>query len=222
MFTLPQIAVSGFLGVYAGCIPITVNLARLPYRRGAIIGIFFGVLTHFLTVIIDIACLAIAASLFDDPTLNLSLSWIFIGTCILCLHIFSSMGCKLMAKYFMAPSHPKDPINRQNLYATLKAKDSGKRSVVHDVVTLLEREPAPHDVRFSSAWIALFGFLSIASAIAWILIIYTTCINALLGAQPSDIAWYLTLAVRCGLLGLILILIHGAILFGLCRDLKRV
>ena len=46
MFTQRQIALGGFLGVYAGCMALTANFMRLGYRRGAFVGVGFGTVTH--------------------------------------------------------------------------------------------------------------------------------------------------------------------------------
>ena len=221
MFTRAQIGVGGFFGVFSGCLPLTVNLARLPYWRGAIIGIFFGTLTHMLTAFIYLSIVILAFSMLNDPGLHKPESWVFIIVSAVALQCLSSLGCQIMGRYFLAPSGGA-PFQRQKLYETLKAKDTGKKSVLHDVVLRLEIQPASPDVRFSWGWIGLASTLSLCSMYIWLRMIKTACLESLFYGIPMDSGWYIGLIGQCLIPWFVLVLAQAAILLWLCRDIKRV
>ena len=230
MFTMRQIALGGFLGVYAGCLPLTVNLARLPYWRGALVGVFFGALTHLMTTLIYVLVAIVAGNILDDPILRHRETWIAIGASIFVIQILSSVGCQIMGGYFLSPRRRRDPFEREKLYDRLKARDLKDnppdakkihKSVVHDVVCLLETRPASADKRFSWFWIIIFGILSVVSILIWVHVLTVSCLDAIFFGVPVDAAWYLGIALKClGPLA-VLILVHLSVLGWLCQDVRK-
>ncbi len=212
MFTLRQITCAGFFGVYSGCIPLTVNLARLPYWRGAFIGVAFGALTHIMVTLIDIMIVIYVGQLMGDPILKQSSTWWVILLCCMVIQGLSAIGCRIMGGYFLSPPHRHAPFERQKLYEELKSRDSGKTSVLHDVVLKLEQEPARKDIRFSNAWIVLFSVLSVLGTLVWIYHLTIACLESLFYGIPMDFGWYLDLGLRCLLPLVIIILVHLSVL----------
>ena len=197
MFRLRQITWAGFFGVYSGCIPLTVNLARLPYWRGAFIGVAFGALTHIMVTLIYILAAVYIGKIMDDPILKQNTTWITIIACCTVIQALSAIGCHIMGAYFLSPPHKKAPFERQKLYESLKSRDTGKTSVLHDVVLKLEQAPAPKDMRFSNAWIILFALLSIVSSYLWIYHLTIASLESFFYGIPTDFYWYMDLATRC-------------------------
>ncbi len=224
-----QIALAGFLGVYPGCLPLTVNLARIPYKRGAVIGVFFGSLTHLMTTLLYILASVSIGNAMNDPILANPVTWVCIAVTIFVIQLLSSVGCQMMGAYFLAPHKKSDAFERQKLYERLKVKDlkdnpedgsKYKRSVLHDVVLLLEQKPAVPDVRFSTAWIFLFGALSLISILIWVHTLNTACLEVLFLGIQADFGWYLD-HILCVVVPLIfLILAHFSTLTWLCRDMQ--
>ncbi len=228
MFTMRQIALAGFCGVYAGCMPLTVNLARLPYWRGAIIGVFFGALTHLMTTLIYVLIAIMTCSIMSDPILANTSSRILCGLGIFVIQCLSSIGCLLMGGYFLSPAKKSDPFNRTKLYELLKEKDSKvnppgadiiHKSVMHDVVVLLETKPASPDRRFSTWWIAFFGILSIVSSLLWVRSLTLAAADAIFFAMAIDFSWYLQVFLSFSVPWIVLVAIHFSVLAWLCRDL---
>lgn len=230
MFTTRQIALGGFFGVYAGCMPLTVNLARLPYKRGAVIGVFFGALTHMMTTLIYILAAISIGNAMHDRILARFETWLVIGLAVLAVQCLSSIGCTVMGKYFLSPAKKSDPFERDKLYRRLKEKDlmdnpedgsRHKTSVMHDVVLLLEtRAPFP-DVRYSTAWIVLFGLFSTASIFIWISTLNRACLEILFFGILVDTGWYIELSLYIIIPFVLLILAHFSTLIWLCRDAPK-
>lgn len=213
MFSLRQISVAGLLGVYAGCLTLTVNLRRLPYTRGAYVGVFFGSLTHMLAAWVDL-CLALSfADWFNDPTLSHTLSRVAVVAACVLVQIMSAVGCTIMGAYFMAPSTRREPFQREKLLEKLSKRDTGKRSVVHDVVQCLTQTPPLPDVRFSHAWIALAAVCSAASMALWLFLLYRAIIDCLFFGIPQNGDWYLMLSAQFMGVWLLLILVHLSVLW---------
>ena len=116
MFTQRQIASAGLMSVYAGCAVLTVNLARIPYRRGAFIGIGFGALMHIVVTFIDILIALGVGMWMDDPILKQTSTWWVIGSGILVVQVLSAIGCTIMGRYFFSPATGKDTFERDKLY----------------------------------------------------------------------------------------------------------
>lgn len=213
--------------MYAGCLPLTVNLARLPYKRGAVIGVFFGALTHMMTTLLYILIAISVGNAMGDKILRRPETWGVIALVYLVIQCLSSIGCMIMGKYFLSPDKKSDPFERDVLYRRLKAQDlkdnpedgsKHKTSVMHDVVLLLEtRRPYP-DVRFSTAWIILFGALSLASVYIWISTLNRACLEILFLGIKADAGWYCELALYIFVPFFILIIAHFSTMFWLCRD----
>lgn len=212
MFTLRQITCAGFFGVYSGCIPLTVNLARLPYWRGALIGVAFGALTHVMVTLIDIMIAVYAGQILGDPILRQASTWAAILMGVLVIQVLSAIGCRIMGGYFLSPPKKQDPFERQKLYENLKTRDTGKKSVLHDVVLRLEQKKALKDIRFSNLWIVFFSILSVLATCLWIYTLTMTCLESLFYGIPMDGSWYADLTLRCLLPLIILVLVHLSVL----------
>ena len=146
--------------------------------------------------------------IMDDPILRQTSTWITIIACCSVIQILSAIGCRIMGSYFLSPARKQDPFERQKLYESLKSRDTGKTSVLHDVVLKLEQKPAPKDMRFSHAWILLFALLSIISSYLWIYHLTIACLESLFYGIPTDFYWYADLAMRCLVPFAILIGVH--------------
>ena len=212
MFTLRQITCAGFFGVYSGCVPLTVNLARLPYWRGAIIGVAFGALTHVMVTLLDIFIATQVGLIMDDPILKQAQTWVVICLCIGVIQALSAIGCRIMGSYFLSPAQKKDPFDRKALYENLKKRDTGKKSVLHDVVLQLEQIEPPADLRFSNGWIVLFSCLSILSSFLWVYRLTIACLESLFYGIPTDAHWYMDLTLQSMIPFAVLVVAHLATL----------
>lgn len=221
MFTQRQIMSAGLMSVYAGCAVLTVNLARLPYRRGALIGVGFGALMHIVVTLIYILIALGVGQWMEDPILRQTSTWMVILLCILVVQVLSAVGCSIMGRYFFSPATSKDTFEREKLYHHLKAKDTGKRSVLHDVVMILEKTPSPEDKRFSSGWILLLGVLSITALLYYLNVLMTSCLNVIFFSVPADAGWWLSIAGQFCIPLIILMLTNLAMIAWLNRDLGR-
>lgn len=221
MFTLRQVTAAGFFGVYSGCVPLTVDLARLPYWRGAWIGVLYGALNHFLVMWLIVLAVSYVSAWLGDFRLKQVETWLALVLFVLMLQGLSAMGCRLMGRYFHAPRRGGDAFDRDALLAALKPRDTGKRSVLHDVVTQLERTDAPPDCRYSWAWIALVSALSVGSMAYWIIMLREACLEAVYYGIEMDGAWYTSLMLTMTVPLVVLIVAHAACLVWLCRDVER-
>ena len=212
MFTLRQITCAGFFGVYSGCVPLTVNLARLPYWRGAFIGVAFGALTHLMVMFIHIAIAVYVGLYMDDPILKRGTTWAVIAAAVFAVQVLSAVGCRIMGAYFLSPPRARDAFDRQKLYEMLKNRDDGKKSVLHDVVLLLENKPGLPDLRFSNAWIVLVSALSVLCTALWIRSLTIACLEALFYGLDLDLAWYTDLAAVCLVPFAVIVIVHLAVL----------
>ncbi|MBO4350387.1 MAG: hypothetical protein J6A01_05510 [Proteobacteria bacterium] len=212
MFTLRQITCAGFFGVYSGCIPLTVNLARLPYWRGALIGVAFGALTHVMVTLIYIMIAVYVGQIMGDPILKQPTTWGIILLGCIVIQVLSAIGCRIMGGYFLSPPNKRVPFERQKLYENLKNRDTGKTSVLHDVVLKLEQKPALKDMRFSNAWVVFFSILSVLASSLWIYHLTIACLESIFYGIPMDAAWYVDLALRCLLPLVMLVLVHLSVL----------
>lgn len=217
MFTQRQIAVAGFFGVYAGCLPLTVNLARLPYWRGALIGVFFGALMHLQVTFIYILLALFAGWMMNDAVLESPATWGIIAMSVVVIQALTSLGCQIMGRYFMSPGKDAS-FDRRALYEQLKARDTGKKSVLHDVVVLLETRPAAPERKFSSLWTLLFGTLSVLSLWYWLYSLTMASLDVLFFGVTMDAAWWLGVAWQFGWPLLVLIAVHIIVLNALCHD----
>ena len=218
MFTLRQIASAGFVSVYAGCVTLTVNLYRIPYRRGAFVGVCFGALMHVVVAFLYIFIALQIGNGMHDPLLKREATWGFILVSIFILQMLSAIGCTIMGNYFLSPHAHKDKFDRDKLYERLKSRDTGKRSVLHDVVQILENTPAKKDIRFSSFWIVLLGILSIGAIWYWLKILFSSSIDALFLGVKMDFWWGLTLAGHFFIPIIILVITNLAMIAWLGRD----
>lgn len=217
MFTQRQIAVAGFLGVYAGCLPLTVNIGRLPYWRGAVIGVFFGAFMHLQMTFIYILLALLSGRIMNDALLHQPSTWGLFGAFALVIQALSSLGCQIMGRYFKSPEHGKS-FDREALYQRLKSLDTGKKSVLHDVVILLETRQAAPERAFSNGWMLLFGGLSILSFVYWIYRLALACLDVLYFGVPMDTSWGIGLAWQFIWPLAVLIAVHFVVLGRLCRD----
>ena len=154
----------------------------------------------------------------EDPLLKQDATRGFIIACIFILQGLSAVGCTIMGKYFLSPPTRKDKFDREKLYQLLKSQDTGKRSVLHDVVQILESTPAPKDVRFSSWWLLLLGFLSVTAHAYWLKVLTDSSIDSLFLGVQQDLWWGLSLAAHFCLPVIILILTNLAMIAWLGRD----
>lgn len=220
MFTLRQITAAGFFGVYSGCVPLTVDLARLPYWRGAWIGVLYGALNHFLVMWLMVLAVVGTASLCDDFLFHRSISWVILVSLILLIQALSALGCRMMGRYFHAPRVRSESFDRAGLLSSLKPRDTGKRSVLHDVVTNLERCEGAPDRRYSWFWIVLFSALSVGSMAYWLFTLYRVCLEAIWYGLETDGAWYARLMGSLCIPLVVLLLLHATCLVWLCRDMS--
>ena len=206
------------MGVYAGCVALTVNLYRLPYRRGAFVGVFFAATMHLLVVLLYITIALAIGSAMGDAILTLPATRLLILLAFLVCQILSSVGTTIMGRYFYAPRRRRDPFVRSKLYAHLKARDTGKRSVLHDVVTIMENTPEPPERRYSCGWVILWGLMSVAAHVYWYIILFQASIEALFFGVPTNAAWWLSIAGYFSIGLVILIVANLASIFWLNRD----
>lgn len=221
MFTQRQILSAGLMSVYAGCAVLTVNLARLPYRRGALIGVGFGALMHIVVTFIYILIALGVGQWMDDPILRETSTWMVISLFIVVVQVLSAIGCTIMGRYFFSPATSKDTFDREKLYHHLKERDTGKRSVLHDVVMILEKTPSPEDKKFSSLWILLLGFLSITALVYCLNVLIISCLNVIFFSIPADCGWWLSIAGQFCIPLFILMMTNLAMIVWLNRDLAR-
>ena len=218
MLSQRQIAAAGLMGIYAGCVALTVNLYRLPYRRGAFVGVLFAATMHLLVVLLYITIALAIGSVMGDALLSQPATQLIILAVFLVCQVLSSIGTTIMGRYFYAPRRRRDPFDRPKLYAALKARDTGKTSVLHDVVTLMENTPAPPERRYSNGWVILWGILSVAAHLYWYIILFRASIDALFYGVPVDAAWWLSIAGYFAIGLVILIVSNLASIFWLNRD----
>ena len=113
----------------------------------------------------------------------------------------------------MAPPTRREPFQRTQLLEKLSQRDTGKRSVVHDVVQSLKHSPPFPDVRFSNAWIVLAAVCSAASMVIWLFLLYRAILDCLFFGVPQNSDWYLMLSAQFMGVWLILVLVHLSILW---------
>lgn len=219
MFTLRQIASAGFVSVYAGCVTLTVNLLRIPYRRGAYIGVGFGALMHVVTFFLFVIIALMVGQNLDDPLLKSGTTWGVIGACLLVIQVLSAIGCRIMGAYFLSPRNGHETFDRQKLYNRLKPLDTGKRSVLHDVVTIMENTPEPASRKISSLWIVFLGVLSLGADIYWADSLVISSLDALFFGVPMDVLWWLGIAGKFAIPLVLLVAVNLAMLTWLNRDL---
>ena len=218
MFTLRQIASAGFVSVYAGCVTLTVNLYRIPYRRGAFVGVGFAALMHVVVAFLYLLIAIQIGNGLDDPLLKQKATWGIILACILGLQILSAIGCTIMGRYFLSPASGKDKFDREKLYQQLKSMDTGKRSVLHDVIQILETTPAKKDRKFSSLWILLLGLLSVGAMGYWLQILTDSSLNVLFMGVQMDIWWGLSIVAQFCIPVILLVATNLAMIAWLGRE----
>ena len=218
MLSQRQIAAAGLFGVYAGCVALTVNLYRLPYRRGAFVGVFFAATMHLLVVLLYITIALAIGSAMDDPLLAKTTTRLILLTVCLACQLLSACGTTIMGRYFYAPARRRDPFDRQKLYDALKARDTGKTSVLHDVVTIMETTQPPRERRYANGWVIFWGILSIAAHFYWLSVLFHASIDALFYGVPVDTGWWLSIAGNFAIGLIILIASNLASMFWLNRD----
>ena len=218
MFTQRQIAVAGFISVYAGCAVLTINLAGIPYRRGAWIGVAFGALMHVVVTFLYIIIALTVGAWMDDPILKQTATWLITAFFVFLIQILSAAGCTVMGRYFFAPVSRHDTFDRDKLYQYLKSKDTGKRSVLHDVVTIIEKTKTPPVRHFSSWWIVLLGVLSILAFAYWIYTLTLSCLNVIFLGVSVDAMWWLSIAGQFCIPLVVLILTNVAMISWMNRN----
>ena len=142
MFSLRQIFCAGFGGVFPGCLLLACNFVLLPYRRGAVIGILFGSLTQVVMMLLYLMLFSGISTALDDVLLKENLTRAAILAAILLLQFISAFGCMQMGRYFLCPSSDVTTFDRAKLEERIRSLDTGKRSVVHDIVLEFEQNPA--------------------------------------------------------------------------------
>ena len=218
MFTQRQIAVAGFISVYAGCAVLTINLARIPYRRGAYIGVAFGALMHIVVTFLYIIIALTVGAWMDDPILKQNSTWLVTAFFAFVIQILSAVGCTIMGRYFLAPASRHDTFDRNKLYQMLKQKDTGKRSVLHDVVTIIEKTETPQVRHFSSFWIVLLGILSIMAIVYWLYTLTISCLNVIFLGVTVNAEWWLLIAGQFCIPLIVLIVTNIAMISWLNRN----
>ena len=205
MLSQRQIAAAGFMGVYAGCVALTVNLYRLPYRRGAFVGVFFGATIHLMLALFYIWIALTIGAFMGDPLLKTKAVWCVIAAVYLVCQVLSAIGTTIMGRYFDAPRTRKQAFDRHALYAKLKARDNDKTSVLHDVVQRIENTPEPALLRFSNGWIVLWSLMSVAVHYYWYIAIFRACVDAVYFGVSVDASWWLSL-IGCFVIGLVVLI----------------
>jgi hypothetical protein len=155
MYSLRQIFVAGLGGVFPGCLLLSCNFVYLPYRRGAVIGILFGSLTQVVLMLLYLMIFSGISTALDDVLLKLPLTQIAIILSISVLQLMTAMGCTAMGKYFLCPTSDVTTFDRSVLEARIVSIDTGKRSVVNDIVKEFKETPAVPARRRS--WFHVFG-----------------------------------------------------------------
>lgn len=167
MYALRQIFIAGLGGVFPGCLLLSCNLAYLPYRRGAVIGILFGSLTQFVLMLLYLMIVSGISTALGDVLLKSSVTWLAIILAILALQLMTAVGCTLMGKYFLFPASDVTTFDRAALEARILSLDTGKQSVVHDIAKAFEEAPAVPARRRS--WFHVWGaiFVTLIILILW-------------------------------------------------------
>ncbi|MCL2325139.1 MAG: hypothetical protein FWC40_01345 [Proteobacteria bacterium] len=211
MFTRNQIIAAGFLGPFAGCFALTVNLGRLPYPRGQNIGIVFGILTQLMATLIVLILAILIAQYHHEISFRGPYSHIAVLTWLILERSICAWCCRAMANFFEAP-HGKNAFQPEHLLQRLKKIDTGKTSVVHDVVTCLEKPPRPQYLKPGTSWIIMAGFAGFSASVTWLWILIQAIIDLLTAYAPINAAWATTVLLKFGVVILALAACHIAML----------
>lgn len=218
MFSQRQIALGGFLSIYAGCAALSVNFLRMRYRRGAYVGLFFGSLMQLFVAMADFWIIAAVAGILDDPQLLRWESRCVCAGAALCVQLLCAAGCAVMARYFLAPKTGRDTFSRDALLFRLEKIDTGKRSVVHDIVGILRSNPAVLTRHISTFWLILLSFFAACAFAAWLKILTDACLSVIFFGVPVDAEWYAGVAGLFLIPLLLLILVEFSVFYILSRS----
>lgn len=213
MFSLRQITAAGFLGVFPGCVLLAVNFERLPYRRGALIGVAFGCLVQFVLLLLYLLTVTITSFSFADPQTTILSTKAVILAVIAVIQTLSAIGCWLMGSYFLYPKSAVTQYDRSELEKRLHSLDTHKRSVVHDLVLSFEANP-PHKPRKQS-WIhvAALGLVTLSVNVLWLYNINKAFYELWISNMQPQLSWKLDLALDLFWPFLILVAVGYAYLF---------
>jgi len=211
MFTRNQIIAAGFLGPFAGCFALTVNLGHLPYPRGRNIGIVFGILTQLMAIFIVLLVAIPIAQIHHEISFRGPYSHIAVLTWLILERSICAWCCRAMADFFEAP-RGKNPFQPEHLLQRLKKIDTRKTSVVHDVITCLEKSPRLQYRKNSTGWIILAGIAGFTASVAWLWILVQAILDLLYAHTPINAAWATAVTLKFGVVILALAICHIAML----------
>ncbi len=160
------------MGVFPGCVLLSINFELLPYKRGARIGIAFGSLVQLVMLLLYIVVILLTASLLDDMQFNNMSSRLILATLILIIQLLSAVGCRIMGAYFMYPETNVTLFDRSRLEEQLHKLDNGKVSVIHDLTSEFNKTPAPHPTPFSWIHLAALAIINSFVFFAWVYALY--------------------------------------------------
>jgi len=194
LFSLRQITAAGFIGVFPGCVMLSINFELLPYRRGARIGIAFASLVQLVMLLLYVAVITFTTALLDDTQLQNLSSRLIVFALILIIQLLSAVGCRMMGSYFMYPNSDVTQFNRAQLEERLQKLDNGKISVVHDLITEFKATPAPKPIPYSWIHLAALATVNASAFAAWIYALYKAFNVYWFNGGLINTAWWTTLA----------------------------
>ena len=194
MFSLRQITAAGFLGVFPGCVLLSVNFERLPYRRGALIGVAFGCLVQFVLFLLYLLTVAITSLSFSDPQTTLLSTKTVILAVVAVIQTLSATGCRIMGSYFLYPKNDVTQYDRAELEKRLRALDPHKRSVVHDLVLSFEANPPRKPQKQSWIHVAALGLVALSVNVLWLHNIDKSFYELWVSNMQPQLSWKLALA----------------------------
>ncbi len=189
MFSLRQITCAGFMGVFPGCLLLSHNFARLPYMRGALIGVMFGALMQLVMMLLYLIVFSLVCEGLDDVLIQNNTTWLAIVAGFAVIQLLSAIGCRIMGSYFLYPGQAVTSFDRDDLLVRMKKLDTGKRSVVHDLVTEFERTPKP--VARKRSWLAvmLVACVNLGVLIRWVVSVVRAFDPLWFEGRAMDAAW---------------------------------
>lgn len=140
----------------------------MPYMRGALIGVMFGGLMQVVLLLIYLMVFAGVSTALDDVLVRHWQTWCAILACFFALQTCSAVGCRIMGSYFLCPGRDVTEFDRDALLARLNTMDTGKKSVVHDLVVLFSTKPKPVIKHKSWLWVVLAGTLTCLAMLLWV------------------------------------------------------
>lgn len=212
MFSRRQVALAGLLSPNTGCFALSVNFRELPYRRGAWIGLGFGALVQMMAFFVVLAVLSAFQSQFDESFASSFESFRVEFVAFAIIHVLSSVGCVIMASYFDTPPKRGMSWDRAKLLAKFRRRDSGKRSVLHDIVGCLEAHKKVSDRPTSIFFLILSAFFTFLANVLWYKTLSNELLDVLFFGIPIDFFWGAFLAAKMFLITGILLSLHAVLM----------